>query len=347
MHGTANLLAPAALVLFLAGAAPTTALAQSGPITVAYDQPDRDRWNYPFSATPGIRTNATIFGATGVEGFDDRDAQFIVGYDTDAAIPAGQGAGAYRVVSARLTLVIQNDLQFLYDNTPDPLASFFDPADPDYVADTTPGRPIELYATGYRNGFTIDTWQETSPFGGIPTVPPAEGARNAFAAVYNSIDDAQDISRQVRERFETTPLAIATTTGVAVGQPVPVETVFTLDVNTCAAGATAFFDASFDAGKLNLTVTSLHFAELGSAEFPAFFTKENPLSPILGYAPRLELTVIRYDDADLNGDGVLNIFDFLAFQNAFDAGDPLADFDGNCTLDIFDFLAFQNAFDAG
>ncbi|MEQ9585465.1 MAG: GC-type dockerin domain-anchored protein [Phycisphaerales bacterium] len=51
--------------------------------------------------------------------------------------------------------------------------------------------------------------------------------------------------------------------------------------------------------------------------------------------------------ADLDGDGDLTIFDFLAFQNLFDLMDPLADFDGDGSLTIFDFLAFQNAFDAG
>jgi hypothetical protein len=51
--------------------------------------------------------------------------------------------------------------------------------------------------------------------------------------------------------------------------------------------------------------------------------------------------------ADLDGDGVLTLFDFLTFQNLFDAGDPAADFDGDGALTIFDFLAFQNAFDAG
>ncbi|OAB55131.1 hypothetical protein AY599_19135 [Leptolyngbya valderiana BDU 20041] len=50
---------------------------------------------------------------------------------------------------------------------------------------------------------------------------------------------------------------------------------------------------------------------------------------------------------DLDGDGELTIFDFLAFQNLFDAGDPAADFDGDGDLTIFDFLAFQNEFDAG
>ncbi len=54
--------------------------------------------------------------------------------------------------------------------------------------------------------------------------------------------------------------------------------------------------------------------------------------------------------ADLDGDGALTVFDFLAFQTAFDAGERIADFNPTtCTpnLDIFDFLAFQNAFDAG
>ncbi|MEQ8844985.1 MAG: right-handed parallel beta-helix repeat-containing protein [Phycisphaerales bacterium] len=52
--------------------------------------------------------------------------------------------------------------------------------------------------------------------------------------------------------------------------------------------------------------------------------------------------------ADIDGDGALTIFDFLAFQNAFDAGDlSVADFDGDGALTIFDFLAFQNEFDAG
>ncbi|MEO1008774.1 MAG: GC-type dockerin domain-anchored protein [Planctomycetota bacterium] len=50
---------------------------------------------------------------------------------------------------------------------------------------------------------------------------------------------------------------------------------------------------------------------------------------------------------DLDGDGELTIFDFLEFQNLFDAGDPAADFDGDGSLTIFDFLEFQNEFDVG
>ncbi|OAB62984.1 hypothetical protein AY599_15030 [Leptolyngbya valderiana BDU 20041] len=51
--------------------------------------------------------------------------------------------------------------------------------------------------------------------------------------------------------------------------------------------------------------------------------------------------------ADLDLDGELTLFDFLAFQNLFDDGDLLADFDGDGSLTLFDFLAFQTAFDTG
>src|SRR6056297_2402592 len=51
--------------------------------------------------------------------------------------------------------------------------------------------------------------------------------------------------------------------------------------------------------------------------------------------------------ADLDGDGELTVFDFLEFQNLFDAGDLTADFDGDGELTVFDFLEFQNDFVQG
>lgn len=50
---------------------------------------------------------------------------------------------------------------------------------------------------------------------------------------------------------------------------------------------------------------------------------------------------------DFDGDGELTVFDFLAFQNLFDAGDLSADLDGDGALTIFDFIRFQNLFDLG
>ena len=51
--------------------------------------------------------------------------------------------------------------------------------------------------------------------------------------------------------------------------------------------------------------------------------------------------------ADLDGDGMLTIFDFIEFGNLFDAGDVRADFDGDLLLTFFDFLVYQNEFAMG
>jgi hypothetical protein len=51
--------------------------------------------------------------------------------------------------------------------------------------------------------------------------------------------------------------------------------------------------------------------------------------------------------ADFTGDGKLDLFDFLAFVNAFNAGDPAADCSKDGALDLFDFLCFTNGFNAG
>ncbi|UYV13959.1 MAG: right-handed parallel beta-helix repeat-containing protein [Phycisphaera sp.] len=70
--------------------------------------------------------------------------------------------------------------------------------------------------------------------------------------------------------------------------------------------------------------------------------------PFLGFIVANPLADCDACRADIDGDGELTIFDFLGFQNAFDAGDlTVADFDGDGVLTIFDFLAFQNEFDAG
>lgn len=55
----------------------------------------------------------------------------------------------------------------------------------------------------------------------------------------------------------------------------------------------------------------------------------------------------RFCQADFDLDGQWTIADFLAFQSAFDAGDPAVDLDCDGSLSLFDFLAYVNAFLAG
>lgn len=51
--------------------------------------------------------------------------------------------------------------------------------------------------------------------------------------------------------------------------------------------------------------------------------------------------------ADLNGDGVVNTQDFLAFLGAWSAGEPLADWDGDGNVNTLDFLAYLTDWVAG
>jgi len=51
--------------------------------------------------------------------------------------------------------------------------------------------------------------------------------------------------------------------------------------------------------------------------------------------------------ADCDGNGTLNILDFVCYQGLFQNGNPGADCDGNGILNILDFVCFQQAFQAG
>ncbi len=51
--------------------------------------------------------------------------------------------------------------------------------------------------------------------------------------------------------------------------------------------------------------------------------------------------------ADFDRSGELDVFDFLAYTNAFQAGNYRADCDGCGSLDIFDFLCFVSMFNEG
>jgi hypothetical protein len=51
--------------------------------------------------------------------------------------------------------------------------------------------------------------------------------------------------------------------------------------------------------------------------------------------------------ADINGDGTVNVSDFLAFLQLYAAGDPRADMNGSGSVNVQDFLAYLQLFAAG
>lgn len=333
------------------GALTLTAFAAWGQvIQFQAETPDGDRWMYPFNGTPGTRAIASTFSAAAEgPGFDDRDAQYVLSFDTSGAILSGLDAEEYRVIGARITLVVDNDLEFRYDTTPDSYRSFLPDTDPEHVFDSDPGRAITVFGVGYRNGFDVLTWVETSPFGGTPVVPPAQGARNIFAANFDG-GVAFDISNNVKERFDPRPLGVGTIEGVAEGQEVPAESVVTIELDRCDSEGIAFVRRSLRDGRLNLAVSSMHLATggpgggSGDVLYPFFKTRDNVIAQLLGQTPTLELTVRVGSPGNYDGVGVADFSDVLAFLTDFGAGDAAADLAPPCGLDFSDVLAFLVAF---
>ena len=357
----------AALVLASAGLARGQSL-----VDTSYAQPDEDRWNYPFNFTPGARFTIPTFAALNIPGFDDYDAQMIIGFDTSALIPPGLGVDAYHIESVTVTASVGDSGQFVYDPTLDELGTYFPTDDPDFVADGDTGRPVELFAVGYRGSFadgtpvTIATWTESSAFGGTPVVSPAEGSRFAFAAVLDESGQRIDVSNRIKERFEAEPFAVGQAAGVSAGGLVPPDTTFSFELARCQSGADRYLRESLDAGVLRFTIASLQPSSDPAGgpvvpNYPVWYSRENPLA-VPGFTATLHIRVrVGVNAADLSSpanpgvpDGVLTGADFFEFLNRFQAGDLSVDYAGpttpnepDCQLTGADFFAFLSLFAQG
>jgi hypothetical protein len=319
---------------------------------VDYSAPTLDRWNYPFNGAPGSRLSASTFGAVELEGFDDHDAQLVLGWETNGDIPTGLENSAYTVLSATVTITNTNADQFRYDSTYDTHDTYLFLDD---SLDLDAGRPVHLWAVGYRNGFDQTTWNEFTAFGGTPTVEPVQESRHAFAAYFPNIESgiAADVSNNLKQEFDVTPLAIGQTDTVAPGDIVPAETEFTFEVNLCDPAVRAYLANSLSLGEVRFVTTSLHAANggdgggTGDTTYPFWYTRENPIAQLLGYAPTLNLRVRVGSAGDYNGDSVLNFFDVSEFLADFGAGNLDADITGDCSLNFFDIAEFLADFSAG
>lgn len=313
-----------------------------------------DRWMYPFNGSPGTRLSASIFGAPRLEGFDDYDAQFVVGFQTEEDVPTGLAASSYRVISATVYAVISNNMQFRYDPTYDNQNTYQNQVGeyPGYVPDSDPGRPISLWGVGYRDGYSLANWGETSPFGFNPLIPPAQEGRVIYMASFDAAGVPTDASNHLKAEIDLAPAAIGRTSVVTPGDLVPADTEFAFQINLCDPGMRAFLTESLSAGELRLAIASLHPATggkgggSGDVTYPIFYTRENPIAQIFGFSPHLELEVRVGSAGDYNGDGIRNFFDISEFLNDFNAGRPAADMNTDCTLNFFDISIFLSEFNA-
>jgi hypothetical protein len=240
-----------------------------------------DRWMYPFAFTGGTRDLSPTFGAAGVPGFDNRDAQFLIGFDTSATIPAGAGAANYQINSVTVRAAVGAGGGFEHDATYDSYRTYLPATDAEFQADADPGRPIELHGVGFRNGYTQFSFgandnqppgfEESSMFG-----TPDVGTRNAFALGYLTAGTGSDVSNSVSDRVESRPWAIGTAS-IAAGGVVPDNSTFAFAIDLTNPDVLSYLQSGLDEGALGFAITSLHEASQGGGgpPTPQFITREN------------------------------------------------------------------------
>lgn len=314
------------------------AAAMGRPSQANYGTPSIDRWVYPFNSTPGFRAVISSFSSLGQEDafppltFDQRDAQFLVGFDTAGQFPTGRGVCGYRITAASLRVAVSEDLAFKFDPTYDDWTSYLGGAmDSD-------GRSIELYGAAYRNGWTAATYVEGS-VSGVPAATPfgpsiSREVRNVFASDYLG-GVARDVSNNVRDGFNPKPFAVGQIAGLSTGQYVPVDSdvVFTLNVND--PDVQAYLREAVNTGRVRLIVSSLSPAVSaggggpGSGEFPSFYAKE--FTGADGFWARFSITVALTPQGDSDGSGTVNFDDItVTLANWGSAGAPGLEGDANC-----------------
>ena len=332
-------------------------LASSGlaqTVTATLPAPTLDRWNYPFASQPGIEAAIPTFAALRQTGFDDRDSQFLLGFDTGSVVPAGLGGARYVIESAALTIHVSSELRFIYDPSFDSVATSYDPTDPAFVADADAGKPVELFPVGYRNGFSDATYGESSAYSPFPPFPPREGVRNAFAATFDASGlPTVDIGRHVRQRFEAIPMGVGMNPDLTVGALVPAGSSLTFAIDLSMPGVADYLARGMNAGQVRFMVSSLHAASggpgggTGDVIYPTFFSKENPLAAQAGYLSSLTFRVTAHPGADFNIDGGVDGADIEAFFIAWQAGEAHADFNLDGGIDGSDIEAFFIAWENG
>jgi hypothetical protein len=273
---------------------------------VDFDEPDFDRWMYPFNFSNGTRASGSVFSAYNEPDYDVRDAQVIIGFETSSQVPAGEGASMYQISNAEFRIAMTSTSTFVYDESFDPWQTTLDPADPDYIADTDAGNPVELFGTGFRGSWSLATFLESSPFRDVGG-SNYRSVRNAFATDFNG-GTPRDISNHTDDREDVFPFAIGQA-AIPPGTPVPVNTEFVFTFDLANPDVVAYLQQALDAGSLRLTISSMMPAVFdggagGTGEVASVYFREDFFA--LGLSGRLTMDVEIGIDADLNDDGAVD-----------------------------------------
>lgn len=303
--------------------------AHAQSFTVNDTAPAIERWMYPFNSAPCNRPAGSIFGTLGDEaGVDSRHGQHLVGWDTQSLVATNQGAAYYLIRSCRLTLTINRGGFFQFDPTQDSYRTYFEANQPGYEPDTDVGRPIELFGVGFRNNFTVFTYEQCSAFGGF-----SAGGRNAYAAGWSTNGTLVDVGNNVGKTnvlfpsFEVAPFAIGQAAEVTVGEFVPTAAKITFDLNLADPLVLTYVQRALDQGRLRFMVTSLHGTEgqTGQQTYPDFVTHFNEAV----FDPsRIEITGTVVSDTDTDTDELPDDWEQFYFESLTPTATDDPDADG-------------------
>src|SRR5262245_20578006 len=212
-----------------------TAAAQS----FDFSTPSDDRWQYPFNFSGGARTTASCFSSLGTgtpafSNFNDRDGVLIVAWDTSGQIAPGQGAGSYDIASITVTVTNEPLAEWPIDLSTDEWYTFDfnndgvlngdgvprgQPGDTDgESSDVDPGRPLELFGTGFGPTYTAASWNENSPY--VGGTDAANLPRDPFPFVYQDGTGAVLHCEDSVQGQQNPGLGSFTPTAWAIGVPV-------------------------------------------------------------------------------------------------------------------------------
>ena len=291
-----------------------------------------DRWMYPFNATPGYRPAGSVFGYNAYPdetSFDNRDGQIIVAFDTSEIVPTGQGAEGYDVSTMTFQITLAGNASGPIDPTVDDWRTYLPEEAKGALPDEDPGRPIELFAAGFRNGYERLTWAEGDSFSDTDLF--GQNTRNVFSAEITPDGSLRDVSSSCTRDFTAIPLAIASFPGYEAGET-PVEgEVATFELDTSDPLIQGWLGESLDEGRLVFAVTSLIGASQGDSVLTQFYLRENPLvevgvreSSVITFS--VDIIDVCEIPEDLNGDCIVDGADLGIFLSRWNTADESADY---------------------
>jgi len=340
----------AATILFVASHA---AARSAGAADFAFPVPSDDRWHYPFNFTPGARPAASVFSTFGdpdFDGFNDRDAAFIVAWETGGVILPGLALESYDVCSVEVTLRNAPGAAWRVDGSVDEWFTFdFNgdgginrdgisrgaPGDRDGEStDVDAGRPIELFGVGFGPTYDYATWVEDDAYAGAECDLVSQVCHNfprdPYPFVYQPGTAAklhvEDSIKGFHNAGANPPLCNAPTqicpfTPVpwAVGmpinyvpnnQPTPFDVVFDVNLSLSEGNVRKYFQEQLRGGRLFVEITTLLFADFMSSQTGYPVFYTRDATGPGVRAPHLLIRLQSDPIGDLDGDSLVHLSDF-------------------------------------